>query len=68
MSTDEELKSLLRQAEELTFGEYCKTCHTPNDMCEHCHFDRQSHQPSEYLTARELIMFYSYEDEDWGDR
>lgn len=68
MTQNEELKKLLKEAEELTFNEYCNGCYTPREYCEHCHFDRKENEPSEFMSWRDMQIWASYEDEDWGDR
>lgn len=68
MTQKEELKKLLKEAEEISFREYCKCCYAPGDFCDNCHWCKDENEPSEFMSWRDMQIWASYEDEDWGCR
>lgn len=53
---DRELKSLLKEAERLTFDEYCKTCHQYTLYCNDCRLNSGTGEPEMYLSARDMLL------------
>lgn len=49
---DRELKALLKESEQLTFGEHCKTCFQNKICCDTCNTIING-EPVHYLSARD---------------
>lgn len=53
---DRELKALLKEAEQLTFDEYCKTCFQDRRFCDGCRADGDIAEPEMYLSAHDMWL------------